>query len=66
MRENNVEKMLSQLIRMVGSIQANQQEMKLLQLKIHDKLDEIEIKVEKRHKEILDLIKAIEKDLDFI
>lgn len=73
MNGEKIENMLSQLIGMVGSIQAeqqsmkkDQQEMKQVQQEMQIKLQELETKGEERHKEILDRFKAIENDQDFI
>ena len=80
MNEDKIENMLSQLIRMVGNIQSEQQEMKQVQQdmqgklqdmdsKLQDldgKLQDIEAKGEERHQEVLGRFKALEIDQDFI
>ena len=77
---DKIENMLSQLIRMVGSIQSEQQEMKQELQGIKQELQgvkqelvgvkqdqqEIEVKGEERHQEVLDRFKALENDQDFI
>lgn len=101
MKEERVESMLSQLITMVGSMQAEQQgmknefnemkseiksmkseikgmnsEIKELRLELSEvmqnqqrmesKLEQFEIKTEKRHEEIMERFKSLERDQDFI
>lgn len=80
MNEDKVENMLSQLIKMVGNIQSEQQDMKLaqedmklaqedmklVQKDMLNKLQELETKGEERHKEIKDRLKSLENDQDFI
>ena len=83
---DKIENMLSQLIRMVGNIQSEQQEMKqelqgikqelqgvkqeLVGVKQDqqdiNKLQDLEVKGEERHQEVLDRFKALENDQDFI
>ena len=77
---DKIENMLSQLIRMVGNIQSEQQEMKQELQGIKQELQgvkqelvgvkqdqqEIEVKGEERHQEVLDRFKALENDQDFI
>ena len=77
---DKIENMLSQLIRMVGSIQSEQQEMKQELQGIKQELQgvkqelvgvkqdqqEIEVKGEECHQEVLDRFKALENDQDFI
>ena len=80
MNDDKIENMLSQLIKMVGNIQSEQQEMKQAQQEMkqaqqemkqvqqdmQSKLQDLEAKGEERHKEILDRFKALETDQDFI
>ena len=81
MNEDKMENMLSQLIRMVGNIQSDlqeikqeqqemkrdeQQEMKRVQQDMQSKLQELEAKGEERHQEVLDRFKAIEIDQNFV
>jgi hypothetical protein len=66
MNDGKVEKMLSQLIKMVGSIQSEQQEMKLVQRDMQNRLEGLETKGEEHHKEIVDRFKSFENDQDFI
>ncbi|MCQ6280016.1 hypothetical protein [Bacillus sp. EB600] len=66
MNDDKIENMLSQLIKMVGNIQSEQQEMKLVQKDMHNKLQDIETRGEERHKEIVDRYKSLENDQDFI
>ena len=66
MNDDKIENMLSQLIKMVGNIQSEQQEMKQVQQDMQTKLQDLEAKGEERHKEILDRFKALEIDQDFI
>jgi regulator of replication initiation timing len=73
MSDQNIENMLSQLIRMVGTMQADlqemkrdQQEMKLDQQEMNTRLDKIEVKQEEQHKEILERFERLERDQDFI
>ena len=70
---DKVENMLSQLIRMVGNIQSEQQEMKQelqgmkqVQHDMQGKLQDLEVKGEERHQEVLGRFKALENDQDFI
>jgi chromosome segregation ATPase len=84
---DKIENMLSQLIRMVGNIQSEQQEMKQelqgmkqaqqemkqeiqeikqVQQDMQGKLQEFEVKEEERHQTVLDRLKALETDQDFI
>ncbi|MBB2482269.1 hypothetical protein H5P36_19010 [Bacillus sp. APMAM] len=66
MNGEKIENMLSQLIRMVGSIQSTQQEMKADLKSMKSQIENLEIKQEERHKEILDRFKSLENDQDFI
>ncbi|MEK5389665.1 hypothetical protein NSQ59_04665 [Margalitia sp. FSL K6-0131] len=94
MNGEKIENMLSQLIRMVGSIQSTQQEMKaeiqIMKTDQHEmnadfqsikidqqemkadlksmksQIENLDIKQEERHKEILDRFKSLENDQDFI
>jgi len=80
MNVDKVENMLSQLIRMVGNMQSEQQEMKqelkemkqeLVEVKqtqqdMQSKLQELEVKGEERHQEVLGRFKTLEMDQDFI
>ncbi|MGM0900515.1 MAG: hypothetical protein ACQEXB_05305 [Bacillota bacterium] len=80
MNEEKIESMLSQLIKMVGNIHTEQQEMRqdLQEMKqeqkemkqdhknMQEKLQELEKKAEERHKEILERFTTIETDQDFI
>ena len=70
---DKIENMLSQLIRMVGNIQSEQQEMKQelqgmkqVQHDMQSKLQDLEVKGEERHQEVLGRFKALENDQDFI
>lgn len=66
MTDHNIENMLSQLIRMVGTLQVGQQEIKELQQQMQSKLDELEMKEEGRHTEVLERLKALEHNQDFV
>ena len=66
MNDDKIENMLLQLIKLVGNIQSEQQEMKLVQKDMQNKLQDIETKGEERHKEIVDRFKSLENDQDFI
>lgn len=80
MSNGKVEDMLSQLIKMVGTIQVELhevkqdvqgvkqelQEVKQGQQEMQSKIQEIETKSENRHKEILERFKDLETDQDFI
>ena len=73
MNEDKMENMLSQLIRMVGTIQSDlqeikqeQQEMKRVQQDMQSKLKNLEIKEEERHQEVLNRFKALEIDQNFV
>ena len=80
MNVDKIENMLSQLIRMVGNIQSDlqeikqeqqemkreQQEMKRVQQEMQSTLQELELKGEERHQEVLDRFKALEIDQNFI
>lgn len=87
MVESNIENMLSQLIKMVGSLQSDvqemkreqqemkreqqemkkeQQEMKQTQYSMQTRLDELEMKAETRHNEVVERFKSLERDQDFI
>ncbi|MFE8695243.1 hypothetical protein ACFYKT_02600 [Cytobacillus sp. FJAT-53684] len=73
MNDEKIENMLAQLVKMVGTIQSDQQEMKQDQqglrqeLKnMNHRLDTIETKDDERHQEILKRFKALENDQDFI
>jgi hypothetical protein len=62
MNDDKIENMLLQLIKMVGNIQSEQQEMKLVQKDMQNKLHDLETKGEERHKEIVDCFKSLEND----
>jgi FtsZ-binding cell division protein ZapB len=94
MNEDKMENMLSQLIRMVGNIQSDlqeikqeqqeikqeqqemkreqqemkreQQEMKRVQQEMQSKLQDLALKGEERHQEVLDRFKALEIDQNFV
>ena len=80
MNEDKMENMLSQLIRMVGNIQSDLQEIKQeqqevkhelqeikqVQQNMQNKLQELELKGTERHQEVLDRFKALEIDQNFI
>lgn len=65
-KENRIEEMLSQLITMVGSIQAEQREMKQELQETQQNIQKLELKSEERHQEILERFKTLERDQDFI
>ena len=66
MNDDKIGNILSQLIKMVGNIQSEQQKMKLVQKDMQNKLQDLETKGEERHKEIVDRFKSPENDQDFI
>ncbi|OMF61556.1 hypothetical protein BK139_06880 [Paenibacillus sp. FSL R5-0490] len=80
MNEAKMESMLDQLIKMVGSLQSDmqevkkeqqemkreQQEMKQEQQEMNKKLQELETKSDQRHQEVLEHFKILERDQDFI
>lgn len=80
MNEAKMESMLAQLIKMVGSLQSDmqevkkeqqemkreQQEMKKEQQEMKKKLQELETKSDQRHQEVLEHFKILERDQDFI
>lgn len=66
MSNGKVEDMLLQLIKMVGTIQAELHEMKQEMQEMKQNHQEMEIKSENRHKEILERFKDLETDQDFI
>jgi septal ring factor EnvC (AmiA/AmiB activator) len=80
MVNQNIENMLSQLNRMVSTLQADLQEMKKVQLEIKTEqqdmrkkqkemkksIERIEAKAEERHQEVLVRFEKLERDQDFI
>ena len=66
MNNEKTEEMLSQLIKMVGTVHSDQQEMKQDIVELKDKVVEIETKSDIRHKEIIGRFKSLERDQDFI
>lgn len=73
MNEVKMESMLAQLIKMVGSLQSDMQEMKKEQQEVKREQQEIkkeqqklETKSDHRHQEILEHFKNLERDQDFI
>lgn len=73
MSNHDMEKMLSQLIRMVGTLQASQEEMIQSQQKMEARLDKMEARLdgmesigEERHQEIVSHLEKLERDQDFI
>jgi formiminotetrahydrofolate cyclodeaminase len=79
-RLENIENMLSQLIKMVGNLNIEQQEMKKEQQEMKKEQQEMKkeqqemkkefqnagIKSEERHHEVVDRLKSLEIDQDFI
>lgn len=70
METEKIENMLSQLIKMVGTMHSEQNEMKIT---MHSELKEMKSNMQAaedkngtRHKEIMDHLKALENDQDFI
>ncbi|MBP2242249.1 hypothetical protein J2Z40_002823 [Cytobacillus eiseniae] len=73
MNEEKMDTMLSQLIKMVGNMHSDQQEMKQEmhqmkqdQLGLQVQLEKMETKSEERHQEILARFKVLEIDQDFV
>lgn len=66
MSNGKMEDMLSQLIKMVGTIQSDVQELKQEMHDLKQEMKESETKNEIRHKETLDRFKALQIDQDFI
>lgn len=66
MNEAKMEGMLTQLIKMVGSLQSDMQEVKKEQQEMKNNLQELETKSDQRHQEVLEHFKILERDQDFI